>query len=161
MRAVDRNAFIFRPAIDEIIVRIAEKQIAAIADPNGAFGEAKPTRQFFYLRIRRNQTIERGVIANDLRFHLLNTAAVRPTVEIECDRFDPDEVRWALRTWAVEAENGNFKFLARLCVARQDHFIWRVPSFDNATAALTQHSGEVAIHPDLGIIINHNFEGYA
>ena len=48
-----------------IRVRIAEKQIAAVANPDGAFGELKSFGQLEDLRIRTDDRIDRRVEADD------------------------------------------------------------------------------------------------
>ena len=67
----DRELTVLRPAIDQVVVGIAEEKIAVVsscADPDGAFGKQESAGKLFDLRVRRNDLVERRIFPDDLRW---------------------------------------------------------------------------------------------
>ena len=60
--------------------------------------------------------------------------------------------------WTVDAQDGNLDFLARLCVAREYDAVGCVPARDDRTALLAENIAELAVDPDLGVIIQNDLE---
>ena len=50
--------------------------------------------------------------------------------------------------------------LARSGAARQDHAIRGIESFDQGAAGLPKHARKRAVHPDFGVVVDHNLEDH-
>ena len=83
MRAINRDSVFLRPAVDRVIVRVAEKEIASITNPDRPFGEKKATSELLDFGILGNNPVEGWIITNNLSLHLLNVSAIHGLVEIE------------------------------------------------------------------------------
>src|SRR5262249_14426920 len=120
MGAIDGNSFVLGPAINQVVVGIAEEQVPAVRDPHRSCREQESAGDLFDLRARRNNRVESIVLAHNLGVDLLDARAVAGLVKIKCRGFYPDEIHRAFRNGAVESENGDLEFLTRLSVPRQD-----------------------------------------
>ena len=157
----DGELAILRPAIDHVIVGIAEEKIAvalfAARHPDRPFGKQKSSGQFLDLRAGWNNLIQRWIFLCDLRRGFADRN-FRRLVEVKRCRLDPDEVLRAVRNRPVDAEDRKLNALAGLRVSREDYAIGGVESLDHRSARLPQHPGHLAVDPDLGIIIDHDFK---
>src|SRR5207245_1504218 len=78
--------------------------------------------------------------------------------EIERGRFYPDKVLRAVRDRPVNAEDRQLDLLTGLSITSEDHTVGGIEAFDYLSARLPQNSRHFAVHPDFGVIINHNFK---
>ena len=157
----DRELAILRPAVDRVVVGIAEEKIAVglfgARYPDWPFGEQESASKLLDLRVRRNDLVERGIFPDDLRRRLADRNLGR-LVEIERCRLDPDEVLGAVGDRAVDAEDRELNPLAGLCVPGDDHAVRRVESLDHRPARLAQDAGHLAVHPHLGVVVDDDLE---
>ena len=158
VRAINRNTIILGPAINQIVVRVAEEQVSAVLNPNGSFREHETASQLLDLGAGCDDGIERRVHTRNLRFDFLDSCAVTRLVEIERGRFHPDEIHRAFGNRSVETEHRDLELLTRLRVVREDDFVRSVPAFDDRAAALAEHCGQLSVHPDFGVVVDHDFE---
>src|SRR5262249_19046403 len=61
---------------------------------------------------------------------------------------------------SVNAKDGKLNALTRLCVPGDDHAVRSVESLDDRPAKLAEDAGHLAVHPDLGVVVDHNLKGY-
>src|SRR4029078_1261048 len=79
-------------------------------------------------------------------------------MEFQLGIMQKDEVGGRLRHRTVDTEHGKLNLLARLDVAADHQSILRVPAHYDGAAALSGRMGQLAVYPDLGIVIDLRFE---
>src|SRR5581483_1762538 len=137
-------------------VRIAEKQISAIANPDGPFGELKSLGQLVDLGIRRNDCVDRGVQPKHLHVHFArwngNGAGSLP-IKRELRAAHEDEIGRGIGNGSIDAEHSKLDLLYMLQIASYHQPIAGVPAADYRSATLSESLRKFAVHPDLGIIV--------
>ena len=73
-------------------------------------------------------------------------------------RFDPDEIVRRHRARAVVAEDGELDLLPGRGVVRDDDAVRGVEAADHRAADLAEDVRHVSIDPDLGVVVDHDFE---
>ncbi len=161
LRHEDRQLSVLCPTVDQVVVRIAEKKIAVAflgaRYPDRPLGKQESSSKFLDLGAGRNDLVKRRILPGDLRRSLADRNFGR-LVEIEGCRFDPDEVLRAVGDWAIDPKDGKLNALPGLGVPGDDHAIGSVESFYDGPARLTQHPWHLAVHPDLGIVVDHDLK---
>ncbi|MEW6304675.1 MAG: hypothetical protein AB1705_14465 [Verrucomicrobiota bacterium] len=146
-------------AVNHVVVGIAEQQIPlTFVHPHGAFGERETFGQLFEFRVGGQHGVQRGVLPLHVELHRARLRQPVRRVEIDRGAAQPDVGIGVRGDGAVDAENRNLKRLAGPGVAREHDAVGRVPTGGNAAAVLPEHPRSLAVHPDLGIIVQHHFE---
>ena len=71
-----------------------------------------------------------------------------------------DVVRRWIGDRTVDAEDGKLDLLAGLDVAPNDQPVLGVPTFDDRATALSRGPRQLAVHPDLGIVVERRRKNY-
>src|SRR5438552_1470371 len=158
VRPIDGNALAFRPAIDQIVIGIAEEKIITFAHPYGALGELESAGKFFDLRVGGDDGVENRVFADDFCCDRLNAGAMPRFIEVERRGLYPDEIVRRTGHRAVVSEHGNFELLAWLRVAGEDDLVGAVPAFNDGSPALTENGCQFSVQPNLGVIVDDNLK---
>ena len=71
-----------------------------------------------------------------------------------------DVVRRRIRDRTVDPEDGKLDLLAGLDVTPNDQPVLSVPTFDDRATALSRGPRQLAVHPDLGIVVERRRKNY-
>lgn len=109
LRAKDGHLAVRRPAVDRVVVRIAEEQITGHGllprHPHRSLGEKKPTGELFESGVRGEDLIQRRVGFENLGPDELRRADRVRHVELEGGRPDPDKVPWRIGQRPIDADH--------------------------------------------------------
>jgi hypothetical protein len=154
VRAEQRDALIPAPAVDRVLVGVAEQDRTRDRIPDRAFAEAEAFGQLLDPGVFRKDAIERRIEPH----HLASGRQRLGPVEAERRRADPDVVGGRVRERAVDAEHGELELLPGLYAVREDHAIGGAVPLDHRAAALAERIVQIAVEPDLGVIVDHDLE---
>jgi len=141
---------------DKVIVRIAEKQVPALAIPHQPLRELEPAGKSLNLGAGRQDGIEPRILSEHLSLDR-NSARTRPsTIEIEYSGLYPYEIIRASGNRTVNSEDCQLNFLPWDGIPGDYQPIRGIETLDNWPATLAVYGGQRAIHPDFGIVVNHN-----
>src|SRR5207245_8662004 len=129
-----------------------------VADPNRPFGELEAAGDLLDLRGRVDDGIERWIEPHDLVRDWLDPADLTRLVERQCRRTDPHVVRRWVGQRAVDRENRELELLAWSHIVPEDDAVRRVPSLDQLTPCLAEDEGQLAVEPDLGVVVHGDLE---
>jgi hypothetical protein len=146
--------------VDDVRVWIGEKQ--AVANPDRTLGKFESVGKFEYFRVRADDLVDRFVVANDLDVYLArrdrNRTCRNILVKVELGFADPDEICRRIRYRTVDAKDRELDLLPGFDVTADDEPIGRVPSGDDRTALLAEITSDLAVDPNLSVIVERRFE---
>src|SRR5581483_10622331 len=109
----------------------------------------------------RNDRVERGIEPFDLDVDFLGCNRERAAsagMKFQLGVVQEDEVRGRLRDRPVDAEDCQLDLLTGLYIAPDNQAILGVPALHHGAAALPGWMWQLAVDPDLGVVVDLSFE---
>jgi hypothetical protein len=131
------------------------------AHPHRPLGETESFRELPELGVGGHDGVDGRIEALDADVHLVRRhrhRAARALGQLEFRGVKVDVVGRRIRDRSVHAEDGNADLLARPCVARHDHAVRRTPAGDHRAAHLAVAAANLAVDPDLGVVVETHLE---
>ena len=144
------------PAVDGVRVRRAEEQ-RTVRGPDGALGELEAAGDALEPAVGGQDAAQ---IPLDLKLGRPGDGSALGSVEVERCRSHPDVVPRRGRDRPVDAEDGDRERLARPRIACQHDAVGRVEAPDRPTAGVADRDRQLAVHPDLCVVVDHDLEDH-
>src|SRR5262249_9700000 len=127
------------------------------ANPDRPFGELKAIRKFVDLRIGRNDPVDRRI--QSLHLHVDFAWDDRDwawglAIERELRAPHEDEIRRRIRYWTVNPEDRQLDLLSWLHIPPNHEAISCIPSANHRSPTWAESAGELAVDPDLGVVVD-------
>ena len=147
---------------DRVVVGRAEQEVPFHAvlprHPHRSFSEGKAVSHSLHPGIRGNDLVQRRIHSNHVPAPFPRLLEPGRLVEIQRGGAHPNEVAGRVGQRSVGSEDRKLDALTGFDVLADDQAIRGVESLDQMAASLPEHQRQPAVHPDLRVIVDHDFE---